>query len=50
MFADLDDKIRSGGVGKIFQNPAQELTPAVPKANRFFRSISIHTHHDANGV
>lgn len=47
--SDLDDKVRSGGLGKIFDNPAPELTPAVPKVNRFFRGVSVHTHRDANG-
>jgi len=50
LLADLDDKVRSGGLGKIFDNPAPELTPAVPKVNRFFRGVSVHTHRDANGV
>jgi len=50
MLADLDDKVRPGELGKIFENPAQELTPAVPKTNRFFRSVSVRTQRDANGV
>jgi len=50
MFSDLDDTVRSGGVGKIFKNPTQEVAPAVPKTSRFFRSVSVHTHRDANGV
>jgi len=50
VLADLDDTVRSGGVGKIFENPAQEVTPVIPKTNRFFRSVSVHTHRDANGV
>jgi len=48
--ADLDDTVRSEGVGKIFEKPAQEVTPAVPKPSRLFRSISVRTHRDANGV
>lgn len=47
--SDLDDTVRSGGLGKIFENPAAEVTPAVPKVNRFFRSVSVYTHRDANG-
>jgi len=50
LLPDLDDTVRSGGVGKIFQNPAREVTPAVPKTNRFFQSVSVRTHRDANGV
>jgi len=48
--ADLDDTVRSGGLGKIFDNPAPEVTPAVPEVHRFFRGVSVHTHRDANGV
>lgn len=47
--SDLDDTVRLGGLSKIFESPAQELTPAVPKTNRFFRSVSVRTHRDANG-
>jgi len=50
IMADLDDRIHSGGLGGIFENPAPEVTPAVPKVNRFFRGVSVHTHRDANGV
>ena len=51
MSADLDDSVRSGGLGKIFKkSPAQELTPAEPKTSRFFHSVSVRTHRDADGV
>lgn len=47
--SDLDDTVHSGGLGKIFENPAPEVTPAVPKVHKFFRGVSVHTHRDANG-
>jgi len=50
LLVDLDDTVRSGGVGKIFKTPAPEMMPAVPKVSRFFRGVSVHTHRDANGV
>ena len=50
MLADLDDTIRSGGLGRIFDSPAPEVAPAVPKTSRFFRGVSVHTHCDAIGV
>ena len=50
MLADLDDTVRSGGLGKIFENPSQEVTPEVPKTSRFFRSVSVRTHRNADGV
>jgi len=50
MLVDLDDTVQSGGLNKIFEKPSQELTPAEPKTNRFFRSVSVHTHRDSNGV
>jgi len=50
MLADLDDTIRAGGLNKIFEKPAREVTPAQPKTSRFFRSVSVRTRHDADGV
>jgi len=50
MLADLDDKVRSGDLARIFEKPSQDVAPAVPRINRFFRSVSVHTHRDANGV
>lgn len=47
--SDLDDTVRSGGLSRIFENPAPEVTPAVPKVNRFFRGVSVQTHRDASG-
>ena len=50
VWLDLDDSVRSGGLGKIFEEPTREVTPAVPKINRFFRSVTVRMHRDADGV